>query len=222
MTTRGCWPARLVASTGVVFLALTGLVALGLTRVPDVDVLAATRPDDVWGPTQVRYSPWMHWLSPDHLLVALGAVTAVATVVRRSWRPLASGLALGLCTVALVTAVKLALGRPDPHGAVPGTGGSYPSGHMATLVVCLLGCLLVLAPRIRWWHWVPVTVGATVLGAAQLVSAAHWPSDLLGGVLLGLVVVGVTRVVDPGGRSRTVGSGGTVRRGSGRHDLQHR
>lgn len=204
MRVRWACPALCAAMAAAAFLVLTGLVATGATHAIDVGLLARLRPGDEWGPTQVRFSPWMSRLQPSHMFGLLTIVTAVAVTLRRSWRPLVSGVLVGVSTVALTTLVKLALERPDPHGSVPGSGGSFPSGHMAAVVACLAGCVVVLHPRMRWWHWVPASAGAATIGFAQLVSAAHWPSDLAGGALLALVVVCATRRVDPGHPSRSV------------------
>jgi len=184
-------PATVLAvACAVAFGVLSLLVATGATRAPDSAVLARLRPGDVWGDTQVRWSPWMHRLDPARMFGLLALTAAVVALRHRSWRPVVIGVVVGAATVGLTVGAKLLLGRTDPHGYLTATGGSFPSGHMASAVAALAGCVLVVWPHGRWWRWVPVAAGATLLGVAQLVSAAHWPTDLLGGALLALVVVG--------------------------------
>ena len=56
------------------------------------------------------------------------------------------------------------------------TGGSYPSGHMIALVVCLGGCLLVWEADTRWFLWLLIAVPAAGMALALLYGAAHWLS----------------------------------------------
>lgn len=190
MRTRPGWTTMLTLACCAAFLLLAVLVATGATQALDVATVALLRPDDEWGTTQVRFSPWLERLQPSRMFLLLGVTAAVAAARRRSWRPLVVGAVLATSTVALTVLAKIVLERPDPHGYVTSSGGSYPSGHMAALVACLGGCVLVLGPRVRWWHWTPVVAGTALLAWAQLVSAAHWLTDLLGGALLALVVLG--------------------------------
>lgn len=175
----------------IAFVVLAVLVATGTTRGPDSAVLERLRPEDAWGEAQVRYSPWMHRLDPVRTLALLAVTSGAVALLRRSWGPLLTAAVIGGSTVLLTVGSKALLGRPDPHGFLTESGGSFPSGHMAALVASLGGCVLVAWPRGPWWRWTPVVAGAGLLGLSQLVSAAHWPSDLVGGALLALVVLGV-------------------------------
>lgn len=185
-------PGRLLwLSMGVIccFVLLGALVATGATRALDTGVIHDLRPRDAWGPSQIRWSPWMARLQPQRMYLALTVTTLATSVWRRSAWPAVFATTLAGASVALTLATKLALDRPDPHGYVTGSGGSYPSGHVVAVVVCLAGCLLVLWPRVRWWGWLPVALAATLMAVALLVSAAHWPTDVIGGGLLSLAIV---------------------------------
>ena len=173
----------------VLFIVLTGLVLTGVAQPLDDRLVQYFRPDDVWGERQIRYSPWMHRMRPPLMFALLAGTCLVVSVWRRSWRPAVLGLALGTTSAVLVFLVKLAVERPDPHGEVPQFGGSYPSGHMVAVLVCLGGCLLVLAPRTRWWWWALPAAAAVLMTAALVLSAAHWTSDVVGGALLALVLL---------------------------------
>jgi membrane-associated phospholipid phosphatase len=188
MVTRWRHPAWLAVGATACFVALAALVATGATHGLDTEVVHRLRPRDAWGPAQVAWSPWMSRLQPQRMYLLL-AVTSVATAAwRRSWWPLLFGAVLAGSSVALTVLAKTALDRTDPHGWVATSGGSYPSGHVVALLVCLSGCLLLLVPRVRWWGWAVVVGAAALLTVGLLVSAAHWPTDVLGGALLAVAV----------------------------------
>jgi membrane-associated phospholipid phosphatase len=184
-------PAWLALGFATCFVVLAVLVKTGVAQPLDAQAIMLLRPGDAWGPTQVRWSPWMSRLQPDRMYLLLAVTALAASAWRRSPWPALFGAALALASVALTVLVKFALARPDPHGYVTGTGGSYPSGHMVAVLVCLAGCLLLLRPRVRWWWWSPVAVAAALMTTALLVSAAHWPTDVLGAVFLSLALVSV-------------------------------
>jgi membrane-associated phospholipid phosphatase len=190
MVTRGRGPTRLAVGATIGFALLALLVATGATHAVDVAVVERLRPGDAWGPAQVRWSPWMSRLQPEHMYLLLAATAAAAAAWRRSWWPLLFGAALAAVSASLTLLAKVAFERPDPHGWVTASGGSYPSGHVVALLVCLSGCLLLVWPRVRWWGWTPVVAAAALLSVSLLVSAAHWPTDVLGGALLAVAVVG--------------------------------
>lgn len=183
------WPGWPSAVLALLFVAVTVLVVTGVAQPFDEWIIRSVRPHDVWGESQVRLSPWVHRLRPALMLVLLAGACVAASVRRRSWRPAVLGLVLGCASTGLLLLVKVVVGRPDPHGALAVSGGSYPSGHMMAVLVCLGGCLLVLGPGLRWcWWWVPIAA-AGLMATALVVTATHWPSDVVGGALLGLATL---------------------------------
>ncbi len=65
---------------------------------------------------------------------------------------------------------------------IPEAGNSFPSGHAAFLFA-LAGALLYLDRR---WGWT-FLVFAVVNGLARVFTGVHWPFDILGGALVGLL-----------------------------------
>jgi len=139
--------------------------------------------DWVWGPTTMR------------ILCAV----AVAWLV---WRHRAWWLALWVAaTCALGTLVqqslKAAVGRARPVWPDPVDSAHYaafPSGHaMTATVVC--GLLLWLlrrhgAGRVLWPTALTMAVVSVVgVGLTRVWLGVHWPSDVLGGWLLGALLV---------------------------------
>ena len=65
---------------------------------------------------------------------------------------------------------------------------SYPSGH-AILTVALYFTLALMLKRARGWWW-PFAVAPLVVFLtcySRLYLSVHWPTDLLGGLLIGIV-----------------------------------
>lgn len=96
--------------------------------------------------------------------------------------------------------LKVAVGRPYPYmygpAPYPGQNGdgvnyaSFPSGHTAAPMAAAVSAAYLFArrnPR-SGWRWVVWTVGpalALAAGAAQVSAANHFPSDVIGGALIG-------------------------------------
>ncbi|WP_329022731.1 phosphatase PAP2 family protein [Streptomyces sp. NBC_01423] len=133
------------------------------------------------------------WLWDPWTFRALIAV-AVVSLWWRGARPLAVWVAATtLLSALLQQGVKAAVGRERPRWADPVDSASYaayPSGHAMTATVSC-GLLLWLLHRSgagpRLWR---VAVGAAAVsvlgvGLTRLYLGVHWPSDVLGGWLLG-------------------------------------
>ena len=102
-------------------------------------------------------------------------------------------LADGLSSVA-----KELLQRPRPPGAVVdaalGDAWSYPSGHVVRAMAIVAVLAWLAASR---WSWNQRTllalasglIAGFLMGIARIATGAHWPTDVLGGLLLGTVYV---------------------------------
>lgn len=101
-------------------------------------------------------------------------------------------VAAGLVVNALM---KTVIDRPRPP--VPATGvalASFPSGHViqVTLALGLLPPVIYLLSNKRWLFWLAtVVLGAGVAGVsiARVQLGAHWPTDVVGGVLVGTMLL---------------------------------
>jgi membrane-associated phospholipid phosphatase len=100
--------------------------------------------------------------------------------------------AVGVVTAGLTVASKIMVGRLNTHGVLGSNRGSFPSGHVVGVVVCLGLVVLVSGPRAGRSVWlIPACVGA-VMGASLLLQAAHWFSDIVGGGLLAAAILAVS------------------------------
>ena len=133
-------------------------------------------------------------LSGTPVVVALGVSQAVlALAVTRRWRAsvFVAVVILGEVALYFVTAQVVGRVRPGVRDLVSGlpAGASWPSGHTAAAVVTYgaLAVLVVVHARHRW-RWAVVAlpvVLAPMIGASRVYLAAHHPTDVGAGLLLG-------------------------------------
>ncbi len=185
-TFRRWWLA--IGSAGA-FITTAVIVHLGLLDSVDSIIREWARPDDVWGTAQLRADYVVEGLRPPVLAILLAAFTVALCVVRRSLRPAIFVGGVWLVAAALTVAAKITVGRPDTHGVVERFGGSFPSGHTISIMVCLGLAVLVAQPRVRRWVWLIPALGGCLMGVCLVVQAAHWSTDVVGGALLATCVL---------------------------------
>lgn len=174
------------------YVGLSVLVDQRVTQPLDDDVVRWLRPDDEWTWRQAVLGWVIDFFEPRRTLVFLAITVGLVARLRRSWRPVAFAATTVAASVVLIWVTKVLLARPDPHQAVSDTGGSYPSGHIATFVVAM-GVVVMLQPRPpRRWHWGIVAAGGGIMAFPLLFGAAHWLTDVLGGALLAVTVLALT------------------------------
>jgi len=126
--------------------------------------------------------------------VAVAAIALAAGLFLDGRRGLAIRLLMaflmtGLIELALKTTVPQtpvpgdAMRSPDPSLLDISTPYPYPSGHMLRSVL-LLGAIYVLWPNKAARIAIPAYLIASA--ASRLYLGTHWPSDVLGGALLGI------------------------------------
>lgn len=135
-----------------------------------------------------QYLPYLLVLS---MFVAL--VRVANGVGAREWRTriyfaataiLAAVLSRGIITEA----IRFFYDRPRPYEALgfepllANGSGSFPSGHMALLFA--LGAALFFYHRKRGSWFLAASL---LTGFARIATGVHWPSDILGGALIGVV-----------------------------------
>jgi membrane-associated phospholipid phosphatase len=137
------------------------------------------------------------WQAPGDLLFQ--PIFVLAFVAIAAWLDRAL-IAISMATAYLVTFAFIWAGwglwnraRPDlVAGGIAAPGlHSFPSGH-AVLTVAIYGLVAYLWARASR-HWleravaiVLCVVWTALVGLARLALGAHWPSDVLGGMLIGL------------------------------------
>lgn len=153
------------------------------------------------GPWLVDALTWLTDLGGTGFAWLALSVAVIWLLIRRE-RALAIYVAsAGLGSAALVTGVKALADRPrpvleEPIAAAPGL--SFPSGHSLGSTVTYGVLLLVFVPiaQPRWQKAIVVATAALVgfIGITRIALGVHFPSDVLGGWLLGTFWVLVTAI----------------------------
>jgi membrane-associated phospholipid phosphatase len=186
---------RWLGPTVLVMLALfavdTLLVVTHVLLTP-FDIPIATLVQSInWGP--VAYVFQLINVSAGIWQVLIGAVAVIAMFIferRAGWLML-----IGSLSSLFDNIIKLVISRQRPpsdlvHILTPATGFSYPSGHAVFFTWVSFMVAVSLAPRIEP-TWRPVLWSAAALVMvltclARVWAGDHWPSDVIGGVLLAL------------------------------------
>jgi len=181
-------PAALVVS--VLFAIDTYLVVANQVLPFDVPIARFIQQLD-WGP--VVYPMELINASAGVWQVLLGAIAVVALFMlerRTGWLML-----IGSLSSVFDNLIKLVISRQRPpadlvHILSPTTGFSYPSGHAVFFTWLSFMVAVSLAPKIRPGFrpilWAVAAIVIVLTCFARVWAGAHWPSDVVGGVLLAI------------------------------------
>ncbi len=181
------WTALIV---GVLFAIDTGLVATNRLLPFDLPVARFIQAFP-WGPL-VYPMELINWLGgPKQTVFGILVVIALFLWDRRAgWL-----MALGLISSLMDNVIKLLMARQRPgadlqHVLAPAPGYSYPSGHAVFFTWLSFMLAASIAPRVPPRHrallWAVAALVSILACIARVWAGDHWPSDVLGGFLLGL------------------------------------
>lgn len=131
----------------------------------------------------------------DWPVITATAAALVLYLALRHQRRLAAGVAvIMMLATTVASTLKVMLAVPRPNAYYEGVQAfSFPSGH-STSAMTLFGLLAWFALRGLPWRaarWLTGLFAAitTTIAVSRLYLGAHWPSDVLGGLLLGMALV---------------------------------
>ena len=118
-------------------------------------------------------------------------VVTILTIALWRWWGLGSALAMGLTTLASAFAsevLKFYFGRLRPD-LVPQLdsihNASYPSGHANNAAVVYM-LFIMLVPQARHPGWQLAAAAMIIItGLSRIMLGVHWPTDVIGGWILG-------------------------------------
>lgn len=148
-----------------------------------------------------RHTPWLHGLGAGYAkygVVLFGALILLAVWQARHGQhaKLAAALWAGIATILAVginQPVVSLVAEPRPYQTHPGilvlvtrsADWSFPSDHSVMAGACAVG-LLIASRRLG----IIAAVLALLMAAARVYVGAHYPVDVLAGLLLGALVAG--------------------------------
>jgi undecaprenyl-diphosphatase len=191
----GGYAPALVATIGFLWLTWAMVISQG-GKAPAWD---AALGDQIfqWAKTQPQAVVLFmrFWSAVGRDLVALAGLILAVAWIRQKARRYLWMLIFGFFGAELwfqITSNLIGRARPDykdPYETLINAG--YPSGHMATNVVMGMIILYLLLPVIRSplrkaLLVIGVTLEVALIGFSRLFLGLHYPTDIIGGTLLGL------------------------------------
>ncbi|MFC1749278.1 VTT domain-containing protein [Pseudomonadota bacterium] len=132
--------------------------------------------------------------------VTLVTVLTLWLLLRKHWLAASHWLAAGIFAWVISWLLKQSLKIPRPTGADSGMyegamNFSFPSSH-TVVATCLYGFMAILIAkelpqRWRWGSYAVALVAILSIAISRIYLGAHWLSDVLGGLLLGLIWVAI-------------------------------
>lgn len=135
---------------------------------------------------------WLIIFLAEYLIFILAFTAAIFILKEKDWRLRFYFFSLTIISVVfsrgiITSLIRFYYERPRPFVAMDITPlidhaatGSFPSGHMAFIVPIVLTIWLINR-RVGIWF----LAGALFLGLARAATGIHWPTDILGGALVG-------------------------------------
>jgi membrane-associated phospholipid phosphatase len=139
----------------------------------------------------------MPWLGTNITLLPLSIATVLWLVLREKRVHEAVYLAVvQVGSNSLNPAVKFLYERQRPD-IIPRRGwydwAAYPSGH-AIASIAVLTTLAIILYRVKGWRWPAYVIAPLLLVSlfSRVYLGVHWPTDVIGGMLMGLTWLGFT------------------------------
>lgn len=142
------------------------------------------------------------WLGSLYVLTPLAVLGAAILLHGRRWREIPF-LVVGFGgAVLLVHLAKALLDRPrptlvEPLVALP-ADSSFPSAHTTQIAAFALCLAFIIHRTIPEWQFIAGVLAVALVAAvalSRIYLQVHFPSDVLGGLLLGVVWVTLVRLL---------------------------
>jgi undecaprenyl-diphosphatase len=192
-------PVALAVMSVLSFVAVTACVVTGLTADFDRRVMFLFRNGSDHSATIIG-PPWVQEVGRD--VTALGSLSIMGLltigavgflVLTRKWRLAVSSVVIVIGGLLIANALKYAIARPRQDFFALGAKvftTSFPSSHAALSAITypLLASLLsgpLVNRQSRSYIWAAAVLIVVLVGGSRLYLGVHYPTDVLGGWLLG-------------------------------------
>jgi undecaprenyl-diphosphatase len=211
----------------VITVAVVALTAGVFVAVGDHGTLTSIqRWDDAWlrlmisgrAPPLTAIARILNFLGLVYITLPVRIAMAGFLALQRRWWHLGAFTAAVVMSEVLIGVLKGIYDRARPPGSlVATTGASFPSGHAVATSVTAVAAVIALVPpgRRRAWWAAAAVMFSILMGLSRGYLAAHWLSDAVAGVLLGMscaltaaLVVGLFQRWWQGTRRRPAGAHG--------------
>lgn len=195
---------RMLEAAALIGLALVALASFGLLVVavmfdPQMSLADAAIGEFVQGlrtdwATSAMVGITM--LGDMAVLLPVALLLIIILAVSRQWAVVGAVMAASLAGVVFVPVFKTLLHRARPIPMYQGADGfSFPSGHstLATIIFGMLALFVAqsLPARFRGLLYGSFVTLIALIGLSRVYLQAHWPSDVLAGMLFGSALVSV-------------------------------
>src|SRR5689334_7945095 len=182
----------------VVTVVVLALTAAAFAAVADHGLLAPLqRADDAWlrfmasgrSAPVTAVAKVFNWLGLIYVTLPVRLAIAGWLALRRRWWHLAAFAAAVVLSEVLIGTLKGAYDRARPPGSLVATSGaSFPSGHSIAATVTVVAAVIALVPpgRRRAWWGAGAVAFSVLMALSRAYLSAHWLSDAIAGVLLGM------------------------------------
>ncbi len=207
-----------ILATLVCLLVFVALASVALQPgVPSIDLSLSSRLHEIASPAMDQLLSVITDLGSTGVLILVALVAAVALELRGKRAQALFVVLAVVATLALNGLLKLIIARPRPESEWAGiaSGTSFPSGHSMNAFVVYVALALV-----AWQLWgrrvgivalVLALMLATAVGVSRIYLGVHWPTDVMGGFVAGILcllivggaVLGVRWIVRSSSTERT-------------------
>jgi len=137
----------------------------------------------------------------EYLIYVLTIIFGIYLLRIKNWKERMQMFSLGIISVIIsrgifTPLIRFFFDRPRPFVALDvgslvdhAQTGSFPSGHLA-FITPLVIALWYINKRAGNWGFVCVLL----MGISRIGVGVHWPSDILGGILIGVVAFAITQL----------------------------
>ncbi|KRN53850.1 hypothetical protein IV84_GL001171 [Pediococcus damnosus] len=184
--------------TGVLFIWLTLSVYLQTNFVKEFDQIIATFIQTNRTPGKTSFFLFITTLGNPLPHIGFILLLVAWLIYSKHYRLLSFAALALLLDTSGNQVIKQLIERPRPlHKLISIGGYSFPSGH-STGTTVLLGSIMIIAAVLvktnwrRWLIYLGSFMGILLIGISRIYLNVHYPTDVLGGFLLGTTIVLLT------------------------------